>query len=120
MYVYMLLDFVQGGELFSLMHDDNNTTLPEQHAKFYALCLADAFFFLHKSKYVYRDLKPENVMLDAQGYVKQIDFGFCKYMLTEKTYTLCGTPGYLSPETVTVVAGAFKGAGDTAVVVPLH
>ena len=46
------------------------------------------------------DLKPENVMIDDEGYVKLIDFGFCKYLLEDKTYTLCGTPGYLSPEAV--------------------
>lgn len=39
-------------------------------------------------------------MIDATGFVKLIDFGFCKYMLEDKTYTLCGTPGYLSPEAV--------------------
>lgn len=47
-------------------------------------------------------------MLDAQGYVKLIDFGFCKYLLAEKTYTLCGTPGYLPPETVTVAGHSFS------------
>jgi len=102
MFVYMVLDFVQGGELFTLMHEDDSVTITEPQAKFYALCIADVIAYLHRGKYVYRDLKPENIMIDALGYVKLIDFGFCKYLLAEKTYTLCGTPGYLAPEVVTV------------------
>jgi protein kinase A len=107
-FIYMLLEFVQGGELFSLMHEDESSTLPEHQAKFYALCLSDVLDYLRNRKYVYRDLKGENVMLDAKGYVKLIDFGFCKYLLAEKTYTLCGTPGYLSPEMVTVQGHSFS------------
>ena len=102
MFVYMVLDFIQGGELFTLMHEDDSFTITEPQAKFYALCIADVIAYLHRGKYVYRDLKPENIMIDALGYVKLIDFGFCKYLLAEKTYTLCGTPGYLAPEVVTV------------------
>ena len=107
-FIYMLLEFVQGGELFSLMHEEESSILPEHQAKFYALCLSDVLDYLRNRKYVYRDLKGENVMLDAKGYVKLIDFGFCKYLLAEKTYTLCGTPGYLSPEMVTVQGHSFS------------
>jgi CRP-like cAMP-binding protein len=104
-YIYMLLEFVQGGELFSLMHEveDRDSPLPEDQARFYAFCLADVLAYLHRGKYLYRDCKPENCMIDSQGYLKLIDFGFCKYLLAEKTYTLVGTPGYLSPELVTSV-----------------
>ena len=107
-FIYMLLEFVQGGELFSLMHEEETSRLPEAQAKFYALCLADVLDYLRNRKYVYRDLKGENVMLDKHGYVKLIDFGFCKYLLADKTYTLCGTPGYLSPEMVTVQGHGFS------------
>jgi CRP-like cAMP-binding protein len=107
-FVYMLLDFAQGGELFSLMHEEDATKLSEYQAKFYAICLADALAYMHRNKYVYRDMKPENVMIDNQGYVKLIDFGFCKLLLDEKTFTMCGTPGYLPPEVVQTLGHSFS------------
>jgi cAMP-dependent protein kinase regulator len=89
--VYMLLDLVQGGELFSLMHPDAEfRCLPEAQVKFYAMAIADALAYMHRGKYVFRDLKPENVMIDEFGYPVVIDFGFVKYV-PEKTYTLCGS-----------------------------
>ena len=55
--------------------------------------------FLHEQKICYRDLKPDNVMLDAEGHVKLIDFGFAKRLGSSgKTYTNCGTIGYVAPE----------------------
>jgi cAMP-dependent protein kinase regulator len=89
--VYMLLELVQGGELFSVMHPDNDfCRLPETQVKFYAMAIADALAYMHRGKYVFRDLKPENVMIDRFGYPVVIDFGFAKYV-PEKTYTLCGS-----------------------------
>jgi serine/threonine protein kinase len=57
------------------------------------------FEYLHDRRIVYRDLKPENLLFDAQGYLKLVDFGFAKEVVT-KTWTLCGTPEYLAPEIV--------------------
>jgi len=56
--------------------------------------------FLHNHGIVYRDLKPENILLDARGHVKLVDFGFAKVVGDRETYTLCGTPEYLSPEVI--------------------
>lgn len=55
---------------------------------------------LHSKSVIYRDLKPHNISIDAEGHVKLIDFGFSKRMknLSTKTYTICGTPGYIAPE----------------------
>jgi len=48
---------------------------------------------------VYRDLKPENMLINADGYLKLTDFGFAK-LCPSKTYTLCGTPQYIAPEII--------------------
>ena len=61
---------------------------------FYAANVLLALEHLHSRGLVYRDLKPENLLLDAQGYCKVADFGFAKKIGADKTYTICGTPDY--------------------------
>ena len=98
--LYMLLEIVHGGELFQLLADSETGVVPPSTAKFHAACVIDAFSYLHGKGVVYRDLKPENLLLDKDGYLKVIDYGFAKF-LTEspyKTFTFCGTPEYFAPE----------------------
>ena len=55
------------------------------------------FEYLHSKDIVYRDLKPENIMIGDDGFLKLIDFGFAKVIIS-RTYTICGTPEYIAPE----------------------
>jgi serine/threonine protein kinase len=97
--LFMLLEFVQGGELFSVIHKPTRDGIPDYHAKFYGLGVLLALAHLHSRDIAYRDMKPENCLIDKYGYPKLVDFGFAK-TITGKSYTLCGTPEYLSPELV--------------------
>jgi CRP-like cAMP-binding protein len=97
--LYMLLEFVQGGELFSVLHTASSDGVPDNQAKFYGAAVILALGYLHSKDIAYRDMKPENCLIDKQGYPKLVDFGFAK-VITGKSYTLCGTPEYLAPELV--------------------
>lgn len=96
--IYFVLELLQGGELFT--HLRNRGKLTEQAARFYAAIVVYAFSTLHAKKIAYRDLKPENLVMDNNGYVKLVDFGLAKQLLSGKTWTLCGTPDYLAPEII--------------------
>lgn len=100
----MLTESVKGGELWSRIHqedDEGNWTsgMGEADANFYSLVVADTLAYMHRQKIIFRDLKPENVLIDEQGYPRLCDFGFAKYC-PDKTFTFCGTPNYLAPEIV--------------------
>jgi protein kinase A len=98
--IYMLLSLIQGGELLNLIQGgEMHGGLPEIATKFYAAGILEGLTYMHRRHIVYRDLKPENVLLDSDGYPVIVDFGFSK-VVTDKTYTFCGTPLYLAPEIV--------------------
>jgi len=96
--VYFLLDACLGGELFTILR--RRRYFDEPTSRFYAACVIEGFDYMHAKNIIYRDLKPENLVLDANGYLKITDFGFAK-VVPERTFTLCGTPDYLAPEIVT-------------------
>lgn len=109
--LYMFLEIVQGGELWSLLYQKEelkHSQVPalengirENDARMYASCVTAGFAHIHNHNYSYRDLKPENLLVDADGYLKIADFGFAKQLKNgAKTHTLCGTPEYLAPELV--------------------
>lgn len=69
----------------------------ERKHRFFAAHVTLMFEYMHSMDVIYRDLKPENLLLDRDGYLKITDFGFAK-VVAFKTYTLCGTPEYIAPE----------------------
>ena len=75
-YLYMLLEFVCGGELFSYLR--NAGRFNNSKSNFYAAEIISALDYLHNKAIVYRDLKPENLLLDIDGHLKLTDFGFAK------------------------------------------
>ena len=88
---------VSGGEFFTLLRRTGTLKLP--HAAFYASQIVLVFQFLHKNHIVYRDLKPENLLIGKDGYLRLTDFGFAKRLEKPyRTWTLCGTPEYIAPE----------------------
>lgn len=96
--LYMLMELVQGGELFTRLQSQGGA-VSVSATRFYGSCVLDALHYLHDRNIVYRDLKPENLLVDSTGHVKVVDFGFAKFVKS-RTYTLCGTPEYLAPELV--------------------
>ncbi len=105
-FLYILLDYVPGGEIFSYLREFHRFS--EHVARFYAAEVVLILEYLHEHQggIVYRDIKPENLLLDAEGHIKLVDFGFAKWLGTDesgnpnKTYTVCGTPEYIAPEVI--------------------
>ncbi|KAI5703810.1 hypothetical protein M8J75_016458 [Diaphorina citri] len=99
-YVYMLLEACLGGEVWTILRE--RTCFDDNAASFITACVIEALEYLHTRGIVFRDLKPENLLLDNRGYVKLVDFGFSKHLGHSgcKTWTFCGTPEYVAPEII--------------------
>lgn len=97
---YLGLEYAAGGELF--YHMDRLGVIQIDDARLYIAEIGLALDYLHSIGVVYRDLKPENVLLDANGHIKLTDFGLSKaiYEIGSRTSTFCGTSEYLAPEVV--------------------
>lgn len=99
--LYLLMEYLPGGDLFQLIVSGpfRGGRFPVNVAQFYAAEVFTALEYIHDHEYIYRDLKPENVLIDAAGHIKLTDFGFCRRLLPgERAYTTCGTSDYMAPE----------------------
>ena len=96
--VMLFMDFVPGPSFFEFQKQI--PVFSTEQARFYAGQIVLMLEQLHKQLIVYRDLKPENLVLDLDGYLKLVDFGSSKKLLDKagKTFTICGTPEFLAPE----------------------
>lgn len=100
--IYLYLEFVPGGELFH--HLNSTNFLDEKTASFYAAEMALALRHLHDVGVVYRDLKPENCLLDSNGHLVLTDFGLSKISTSQggdgadRCNSIIGTPEYMAPE----------------------
>ncbi|KAK7907826.1 hypothetical protein WMY93_016438 [Mugilogobius chulae] len=98
-YIYMVMEFCGGGEVWTKLKEVGR--FDEPIAVFCTACVVEAYAYLHKKNIMYRDLKPENLMMDLKGYIKLVDFGFAKELNRgDKTYSFVGTPEYMAPEII--------------------
>jgi len=103
--IYLILEFCGGGELAGRMDDLGK--IDRDEALFVATNVTCALDYLHQRGIAYRDLKPENVLMDITGYHKLVDFGLAK-VTKSRSWTLCGTPEYMAPE---IILSLGHGAG---------
>lgn len=101
--IYFLLEFIKGLELFDTIREIG--LLSTYDSQFYIGSMILVLEYLHSNHIIYRDIKPENIMVDDKGYMKLIDMGTAKIMKSKnntisRTFTIIGTPHYMAPEVI--------------------
>lgn len=102
------MDYYCGGDLLTLLSKFEDR-LPEDMARFYIAEMVLAIGSIHDLRYVHRDIKPDNVLLDANGHIRLADFGSCLRLFEDGTVqsnVAVGTPDYISPEILRVISHA--------------
>ena len=93
-YIFFITEYIKGKELWEVIRDIG--LLNKEQTQFYSASIFLAIDYLHKQKVIYRDIKPENVMVNDKGYIKIIDFGTVKE-IKDRTSTIIGTSHYMAP-----------------------
>uniref|UniRef100_A0A1A8JW50 non-specific serine/threonine protein kinase n=3 Tax=Nothobranchius TaxID=28779 RepID=A0A1A8JW50_NOTKU len=99
-FLYLVMDYYVGGDLLTLLSKFEDR-LPEDMSRFYVAEMVLAIHSIHQQRYIHRDIKPDNVLLDVNGHIRLADFGSCLRMMEDGTVqssVAVGTPDYISPE----------------------
>lgn len=108
-HIYFLVEYIKGMELFDVIREIG--LLNTYDSQFYTASLLLCMEYLHSHSIIYRDIKPENIMVNHEGYIKLIDMGTAKYLKNKnRTFTIIGTPHYMAPEIIT-------GKGDILIII---
>ena len=103
--LFLAMEYINGGELYSYMQNSGGALTPSECA-FVVASVSAMIDHVHSRRFIYRDLKPENLMITGNGYLKLIDFGFCKELQKgERTFTCVGTLEYMAPEVLNLALG---------------
>lgn len=98
--LYLVMDYYCGGDLLTLLSKFEDR-LPEEMTKFYIAEMIIAISSVHNLNYIHRDIKPDNIVLDANGHIRLADFGSCLKLGPNgkvQSNVAVGTPDYISPE----------------------
>ena len=102
--LFFVMDICTGGELF--FHLLQHRRFSEKQAKFFMCEILLGFQYMHERDIVYRDIKPENILVDIDGHIRIADFGLAKIIPEHsRSHSFCGSPEYLCPEMLKNEAG---------------
>ena len=110
-YLFFVMEYCPGGDL--MFHVQHEGKFAESRCRFYAAEIICAIRFLHNRHIIYRDLKLDNILLDARGHIRLVDFGMCQcrtYREEMLPSNFCGTPGELTGGALrrTLISCSFK------------
>ncbi len=100
-YIFFIMEYVNGINMREYLNNRNKKQIRNlEEVKFYSAILFNVLHYLTQRKIIHRDIKPDNLIINTNGYIKLIDFGVAKYLMKDYTNTVIGTPHYMSPEVI--------------------